>query len=375
MSYPPYIPSGRNDRVAILVDFNSYYCNEDEATLMGLEDYIRCYEFPNELTGPKNTIAGFVGDPVYIRVPFWIDATPSGGGFLESCTISIVAEKSGEDDFILEQKEFNTANLIRNEGLDTSTKAYYELQYGLVLRYEDWIEVIQIAEGLRYAVFENVENVTEYWNNYQAENWDLKLKIQWNVTGVQSGNTTEFNAETTITCNALGSAADDGETFTGVVQYYTSGNVEVNSILKDEDTYILATFTGDTTILPSGYDDFYGYIFQDTVEGGSVFTRRFANSEYDSEDTTPFTAGPDPGDALTTRADGNVRISVYVDKIVLSTIYSNEQQEENNNRSHIGYSLIYTRIGYKRYFCPILNEDGTIMLSEILEAILNEECP
>ena len=238
------------------------------------------------------------------------------------------------------------------------------------MRYEYWLEVIQLAEGLGYAVFENVENVTEDWTNYSPEGWDLKLKLEWNVKGVISDRITNFNAETTITLKDLGEEPDEGSTFAASMKFYNSLHVQVKSVLEDEDTYIIATFTGDTTVFATG-GDFYGYIFEDTDEGGSVFSRRFANTEYDSESSTPFRAGDDPGDATISRADGNVRISVYPDKVILSTIYSNIIQDENRSMSDILTNLFYARIGFTdNQKCFLLDKDGDPVLNATLDGII-----
>ncbi len=396
--------TSRTKRVCILCDFNSYYCNEDEPTLMGLLDYTRVYELPNELANPVNEISGYAGDPIYTRTAFWIDSTPAAGGTLQDVTVSIVATKAGEEDFPLEEKVFeastvrkldniqtidiqdkkgyvhdnfyNRANLIRNGGLDTANKAYFEIQYGLILRYEYWLEVIQLAEALGVAVFEDIENVTEDWSTYSPEGWSLEMKIIWNVKGVVSENITQFTTSIPMTVKEPGAASDVGTTFAADIKFYNSGAVEVKSILKDEDTYIEVTFTGDTSAFPaafpSGDSDFCGYVFQDTEDGGSIFSRRFANTEFSSEDTTPFRAGDDPGDALDTRADGDVRISVYADRVVLSAIFSNDQQVENNNMQMKEEYVFGAKLGYKINTCLLLDaEEDPILNAQLGGIIIN----
>lgn len=93
--------------------------------------------------------------------------------------------------------------------------------------------------------------------------------------------------------------------------------------------------------MPVGADEYYGYLFADAPNVGSIFTRRFASTEYESEESTPWEAGPDPGGSISTRADGRVRISVFANKVELSAYFDSTGFSSN------GVILIQPRLGYQ----------------------------
>lgn len=93
--------------------------------------------------------------------------------------------------------------------------------------------------------------------------------------------------------------------------------------------------------LPADAADYYGYLFADAPNVGSIFTRRFASTEHDSEESTPWEAGPDPGGSISTRADGAVRISIFADRVELSAYF------DSTGFNHAGVILIQPRLGYQ----------------------------
>ncbi|MFK5283013.1 hypothetical protein ACI3PL_25940, partial [Lacticaseibacillus paracasei] len=61
----------------------------------------------------SNRINGFEGDPSYVEIPFWIETAVVNGitPTLQKATVQIVSTKTGEADFILEEKNFDVATV------------------------------------------------------------------------------------------------------------------------------------------------------------------------------------------------------------------------------------------------------------------------
>lgn len=347
----------KTDQVNVLCDFNSATYDYRNDGLMGLHDYFHGYPFPNTDINEINNVAGIQGDYFYERVPFWLETLPSGGvsPTLQKVKVQILATKSGEDDFILEEKIFDTsqvrkfdgiqdiniendrgfilpddsiynrANLARRSDLDTGTKAYYEIQYGFALRYETWRQVIQDAFGGAIDVFKDVEDVVQAWERYsQGNGWAMKFRITWDVTGYDDFLTT-FEAQTDIKVYDKDSTSDAGPAFTAALSYFDEDDVEMDGIKDEGTTRIVATFTGDPATFPAGFVAHYGYMFFDNDPAGGIFNRLFINSEFDAEETSPFTVEDLPANgAISSYESANLRLSYFADRIELDTFFVNE---------------------------------------------------
>lgn len=365
------------DRVSLLVDFQSMDYNPSDSTLLGLKDYFHGFPYPNTEINEINNVQGFEGDFFYERIPFWLETLPVNGisPTLNKTTLRIVATKSGEQDFVLEEKIFNSslvrklngiqdinitnsrnfilpeesvwnnANLIRRKDYDAGTKAYYEIQYGFVLRYEEWIEVVQAALANQYPVFKDIKNVSEAWKRYSSGNgWAMKLKIEWEVLGYDNAITI-FTSEIAITVLEPGDSPASGPVFTSVIKYYDDKNEPIDSIIKNDVTRVVVVFTGDVSTMPPDMVQNYGFLFVNKSVNGSIMDRLTASSDIDSEEGSPFSAANLPQNgAISSHSSANMRISYFNDRIELDAFY-------NDDSRNAGESIyVYGRVGYAKEF-------------------------
>jgi len=472
------------DRVAVLCDFENADYDKTNADLFELtSNGVMVYPYPYENTNNVGEIAGFEGDPFYIRIPFLVETgfygkcksiatftgsslfsltyqingipaippsitfdssnvslsksdfqnfldmyfpeftceltyigasmtwilevvTNNPGGIYEGIVPTVIllgpivsvtpfsaiestdirptinkivvqvkAEKSGYQDFVLEKKDMDTSRfrkllgiqtidinetrgfitydddprnrvkLFRDYTLDNGSKKGFELQYGLVLRYEYWREVIQLAEGAAYDIFKDIENVTHQWSNYSSVNgWNLKFTFTCFIEGYD-GFENEYQVQTDMRVIKGGGTPELAPDFTVDVKFYTEdGLTEIKAIDKDNPTLIKATFTcfGTITTFPASYTKFYGIMFADFQHGGGIFSRRFASSEIPSESDSPWKpTTPDPI-ADYSLANGNVTIDVYnaANKAVVSGYF-------DSSKFDVEKILIYPRLGYR----------------------------
>lgn len=412
--HPDIATTANNDRVAILADFQNQEYDQEDSTLSGLLDYMRWYEHPNVLTNPVNAVAGREGDYWYNRTIFWVATDVTGSNehpVLLDATMQIRATSAQCDDtdaHILEETIFDTssvrvlegrqtidietsknyilrsgnnynqANLRRNDFYDTNSKTYYELQYGLALRYENWIKSIQDAERVNFCVGEQVEEVTERWNNYIADGMTLTARLTWRVQGT-NGVVSTFYTESDIDIRRPDEAPDAGTEFEGVLQYFDEDGNEIKCIDEDGITTIRATFTGDTSVFPTGghggyitgINGFYGYIFIDNDSSSGVTDRVFASTDFESEDSSPFTAATGAG---TYKASDNLTLTLNADSIVLETDFDYSAYLGANARPHRGYVMIYARVGYTGASCLLLDAEDNPVLDADLEGI-EINCP
>lgn len=362
------------DQVNLLCDFQSAsydYRNED---LMGMKDYFHGFPFPNTDINEVNNVAGYEGDYFYESVPFWIEtaSVASVTPTLNKVKIQILATKTGEDDFILEEKQFTTdtirklkgvqdinilndrgfilpddsvynrANIIRRSDLDTGTKAYYEIQYGFVLRYETWRDVILDSLGNSASVFKDIEDVVQAWERYsQGNEWDMKFRVTFEVNGYDN-RITIFQAETGMIVFDEDDAPATGPDFTLALSYFDENNVSIPVIQNIGTTRVVATFTGDPASFPAGFISHYGYLFFDNDPAGGIFNRRFATSEFDSESDSPFTTVDLPANgAVSSYESANLRLSYFANRIELDTFYVSEgdPQKQIPDDMYIGARL------------------------------------
>jgi hypothetical protein len=366
------------DQVNLLIDFQSATYDYRNSDLLGLKDYFHGFPFPNTTANAINNIAGFQGDYFYESIPFWVETLSIGNvsPTLQKVKIQILATKEFESDFILEEKIFNTsqvrklkgiqdinilndrvfilpddsiynrANIIRRSDLDTGTKAYYELQYGFVLRYETWKQVIQDAFGSSISVFKDIEDVVQAWERYsQGNDWALKFRASFEVSGYDS-YVTEFVADADMKVYNKDSTHDVGPAFTVETKYFNEDAEELEIVQQDGTTRIVSIFTGDPTSFPSGMVAHYGYMFFDKNPEGGISNRRFINSEFDAETDSPFTSADLPvNGSISSYQSANLRLSYFSDRIELDTFFIAEKdyKKQNQNQETV---FISPRLGF-----------------------------
>lgn len=385
------------DRVNVLADFKGADYDLRTSALFSLIDYIHCYPFPNYGVFEANEIVGYEGDLAYIEIPFQVETAIISGASptLQKMNIQIVATKDGENDFILEEKAFdlsavrklndkqtindqttrgmilpdespwNRANVIRYEDGDDGTMAGYKLQYGFVLRYESWIEVVQSALGASFDVFKDIETVVQAWKRYSTGNgWALKFRLNAEVLGY-SDFVTKFQTETTFTILEAGDAPEDGPTYKSQIKFYNEIGTEVPGLIKEEPTRIVATFFGDPTDLPAGMTVINGFVTVDN-EFGSMFTRRIATTDFDSEEDSPFSTEDLPAlqNVVSEMQSANLRMAVYNNRVVFDTWYTPDITTSPENKK------VSFRLGYN-VASILLQEDGSAIMQDGSYILLN----
>lgn len=380
------------DRCNLIADFQNQTCDFRNKDLIGLIDYIHCFPYPNYGVAENNTVRGFEGDPVYIEIPFWGETSviANVSPTLQNIEIQIVATKANENDFILEDKifdlsairklndkqtvdiigdrgfiladgnPFNRSNVIRYEGGDSGTKIAYKLQYAFVLRYEKWLQAVQSQQGANIDVFKNIEEVTERWKAYNTNGWALRLRFLPSAMGYD-GFVTDYTTETDI---IIVDNPESGPVFEKENQYFNLNGTELDGLLQDAPTRIVCNFIGNPTVFPSGMNEYFGFGFI-SDSNGSIFDRRCASTDIAAESDTPFSINDLPvlQNYISQRAENNLRITIFANRIVLDTIYTpiNELKD----------LLSVFRLGYtpNNY---LLQEDGFAFLQEDGFYILRE---
>ena len=412
----------QNDRVPVLCPINQIEWDKSDPSIIESVDTARIYHFPQINYSPRNSVSGWEGDTVYVQFPFRVKEDYADIPKIMEAGFQVVVTKAGEEDFILEEKIFDTSLVRKFEGAQTidieERKNFIDLPYeynvsslkrdssfddivsgsgnesmlgflahhAFVLRYDYWNKIIQDAERFRFSIFKDIETPTEAWNTLQQNGWVLQIRFVCEINhGADEANFTEtFDQYWDIDCKAVGDPPDGSPIFESTVEYidYETGIV-TSGISKGGKTIIKRTYIGDTSNIPAGYNSFFGYIFAD-YEGGGITTKRFASTEFDSEDDSPFTAYRDTGRADKTWASANLRISIFEsgnpdgEKIELITIYDDVKSEWSFRTENI---LFYPKLGFMTG-CFMLWEqgsgsdevDGYYILSETGQRLLWESC-
>lgn len=370
-------------------DFNSAFWDKDDTSLFSfVGGGINAFEYPDQGTYGVGSIEGLEGDWWLTRCRFKVYNDPDADGntpTVKQIKVQVIAYKASNDDFVLEEKlieceSFRKVDDIqqlsvddsrgfisydddsRNEVIleryptgDTSSTAGYELRYPLILRYENWINAIDSqrlnSDGVNSVpdVAKGIEDVTMKWANYSGVNgWALKFKLTWIITDV-TGYDNEFYSSIPIQCNTA-----DQIIWTGIaglptqlLEYFDEDETEeIGCLVRNGTTLVRCTWTGDFPDQPtsSGY---YGCMLAVRTTSGSIFDQRFASTEIDSEDGSPWSAPDADPSATTSYANGNLRINIYetlgtVTSIVVEgyfdSLYLGETTEE---------VLILPRLGAK----------------------------
>lgn len=390
----------QTDRVNVISEVNQIALDKSNPLLIEAVDNIRVYHFPNIDHDPYTTAGGWEGDSIYIQFPFRLETvaeneiTPT----ILKAGFQIVVVKSGMEDFVLEEKifdsssvcklngvqpidiseiknfldvpfEYNVSFLKRDSSFDDGTMKGFLSHHAFVLKWDFWAKLIPDAERCKWSIFSEIENPTNAWNTLQQDGWSLKIRFLVEVKGYNDF-VEVFDQYFDIDCKALGDAPDTAPIFTSETKYEdVETGILTNGIVAGKQTKITTTFLGDFAIFPAGVNSFFVYIFAD-IEGGGATLRRFAGSEFDSENS-PFVAPHFNGIADSSWASANVRISIFgTEKVVMETIYDDTKEEWSSRAENI---LIYPKLGFYSG-CFILTESGEYVLNEEGQRIQLETC-
>lgn len=371
-----------HDRVSARADFQSADFDKTDTTLVQLVGTgIMAFEYPDTGMTPVGSIEGLSGDPWYVEIPFRVKKTAVNGETPTVQTISfqVVAQKTGEQDFVIEEKVVDCSQMkkllgvqqldiseergfityagdpcnevvvSREDAYDTETYAGYTSRYGLALRYESWMDALSLyllsnAGSAVPAITKYIDQISQDWSRYNnVQGWNLFFR--WNITvrGVD-GFDNDYFSQIPVKVTAPNVIIWEGGdlAYSYSLKYYLAdGSEEVGSILLDEKTLVRATYTGGFT-LPDGAGGYYGWMAAN-ASGGTVFDRRFASSEIPSETSSPWSATDEDPDADESYALGNIRINIYYgEKVVLEGLFDATLYGQS-----VSTAIIHTRFGAK----------------------------
>lgn len=374
------------NRSAVICLVDSFTCNKDDATIFTIVDgNVKVYHYPNEVGNEVDDINAVLNDPIYTRTQFLVKE--KSGAIIKSLAVKIEAEKTGAQSVVLEHKAydftgtppdcddvqtidirenndsnygnddwFTRMNIVRTPALDTATQVGYELQYGFMVRYEDWREVLEQSNCFPFG--------KEKWTLYDdTVDWAVNLNIYASVQNPDSDYITEFKH--TVVFTDIRKFLEAGTKVTDcdikTFDETETDDVEEN-ILVDENTMIVATFTGDFAALPPDTTGYVGIIWLDNqVIGGISYNRHISSEVIEREDENPFLGVPlddDPAQ-ITIVNPTTIKLKARIDftKLDLSKIDNYD---------------IRAWLGYKNDLGFLLDEDGFPILQENGEGILLE---
>jgi hypothetical protein len=390
----------QSDRVNVICDVNTIRWDKSNPELITAVNNILAYSFPNIDNDPRTDINAFEGDPIYVEFPFHLNyeytppvecedepVTPT----IERAGFQIVAVKEGcEDEFIVEEIIFDSSLVRKLDGVQTiditqesnfrdlpfeysnswfkrdisfdqmfysEVKKGFILHHSFIIGYAFWERLVEVANENEFTIFKDIESPVQAWATLQQQGWVLRWKPVITAKGI-NGFTETFDQYFDITVTEPGIYTTN---------YYDNETLlETKGITKGEKTLI--SWEADLPVLPSGFNTFYSYVFVDYIGGGKNI-RRFASTEFNSEEDSPFEAPENFLNAADNSwASNNVRINIFADKIVVQTIYNDE-----NGFVTIEDLLFYFKIGWYSG-CFILTEGGGYVLDEQGQRTLLETC-
>lgn len=294
------------DRNTVMCYNGDYIYNETDATLFVVNGQTNFYDFPNDFNNSTSNYSGYEGDTILTRTQFKVLKTDAD---LQFIALQIVAEKTGESVVFLESKiidvaetlvdcngikdvnfsearEYNIGTTQTNEiyvkrlpSMDTSTYAFYEVQYPFKLRYETWREL-----DTDVSCFPSPKN---NWSRYstQTTGWATTFNVIAGVEKISTEYLTYYRHK-----SALNIYPRTQNTYTTSVVLTNSSAVDTNNqILLDENTTVTVTMTGDFATFPSfptGSTTYYGFISLDNNSVGGVSYQDITSTEYTKNDTS-----------------------------------------------------------------------------------------
>lgn len=382
--------TSKSDRVTCRAPFASAEWDKIDPSLSSLtRTGIEAYKYPDQATIPQGNVEGCEGEKWLAEFAFRVNKQGETTPTLKDFTFQILAKKTGKTDFVLEQKTvitsgykkylgnqqvnfedergfigavddiYNTVFIVRDSDNDTATKTAFIAHYGLVLRYEHWINALdqfQILNGVQISpIVKDINSICQRWSNYNNQGWSLIFKVSYNVTSL-NGADTPFWSEIPIVVKEVTDLSWPSGTgsLTHEEGYFIWDDIneveshKVQMIIRDGNkiTLVRHTYTGNyaLSILASGW---HGMLFANYA-GGSVFDRRTASTNLDSETDSPWNSTPENEAATYSFASTNARINIFlsdsgVQKIEIESLFNstlyNELVKEVEVYSNLG--LLY----------------------------------
>jgi len=325
---PTITSTSDGQHLTLLPDVFDFEFNQDDDSLVEFYgDTFATFEYPDTTLNPYGDITGWEGDPIYNKVQFRVQGTEVSGvsPTIKTVKMQVVAVKTGEDDFIIEEeiidtsqvrklrttpglaqfaqtvdvnreREFHSADddpftrvaLNRDSANDSGAMKAYVLEYGMVLRYEYWINSFPQKGVVGNTtndedVVKDVEEVVQRWNNFDAVNsWSLKLRFVVEVEGYDEA-VTEFFAEKSMVSLAYSDDATEGDVIAGETKLYDELETEeIGMVVEDGITLVRTTFSmgaiSEFTII-SGNGNFNWSINGDTTDDVAFDTGNVAGTE------------------------------------------------------------------------------------------------
>lgn len=393
-----------SNRVAVLCDVNNMGYDQRNPALFDFVDYAHVYPYPEKTGDGYNSVAGFEGDAFFVKVPMRVEnaLVNNNRPVLNGVTISIVAIKNGENDFVIENKTFPTASackfnsiqqlsfngikgyttfdndpfnnvsLVNAPQYNSGTKVGLLLQYSFVLRYDYWNNINPSIPGGSNCgddINNDIKNVNNGWTNLTQNGWSLVLRVSSSVAGYD-GFITTFQADTPIKSKQLGSDSDVNLQYVGRTVYYDDSSGSPVVIKQPK----LGGITRVRIIwVPNGFDtsgigNYFGSIFVDALDKGNVLSRRLASSEIPSENGSPFS---DSGvlylgvtKVPNQHCFGNLRIGWFSTGVNAGIVVTETNYDDSIlSWSKYGSPLVF-RIGFTPYPVVIADEDGVTIGDE-----------
>ncbi len=318
------------DKVALLADVEVFYQDTTDAGLLTWANpvFLKHYE-TDPLTEGADTINGRIEDDILRYDQFYIDR-----GGREDNTINIqqtrqflIAKNSVTgDEFILEQffQNWNNTTLVndgtpsgqyttqfinfvqdrvfkmptnderkqikvtRRADLDTTDFRYYEMYYPFMMRWEDWIALLNANTNFFDASLPQ-NGLNQLWNRYSTfANWDVYYRNQ--VILNQLDNVTNINSQLTYSQDKIIDSFtylestdwinEDISSFTLTGSPLLSGGTEF--IQGFEDTKIIASKEwAGAGVKPDNATEVVWVMRIEVYEQGSITDIRFISSVYD----------------------------------------------------------------------------------------------
>lgn len=373
-----------HDRMTLLADFNSALWNRIDKTLFSLTGTgLQGYKYPDLGLLPRGSLNGFQGEAFFIDIGFKIKQHNSIAN-TDICTVNnitwqVVGSKTGQVDFVFERKiiDFSNAKKVlfvqdlhfsdnrgfvsysgdpcnivavtRDEFNDTSTYTAWLAYYGLILRYEVWVSALEqyySSDTSISDISKFIDEITQDWSSYNnAQGWNLKLIFSIQITNTDIGSINNYTTSIPIVVkkdNTIQWSGSSGA-LTETIQYFSEdGLIEIFSIDRTGITLIRTTLTGN---FPFSDDEQYYGIMTATIDEGTIFERRLASSELDSETDSPFSPTDADESADFTWANGGCRINIFSGvKIIIESYFDssnyNHMIKNINIQSVIGVTPI-----------------------------------
>ena len=318
------------DKVALLADVEVFYQDTTDAGLLTWANpvFLKHYE-TDPLTEGADTINGRIEDDILRYDQFYIDRNGR-----EDNTINIqqtrqflIAKNSVTgDEFILEQffQNWNNTTLVndgtpagqyttqfinfvqdrvfkmptnderkqikvdRRADLDTTDFRYYEMYYPFMMRWEDWIALLNANTNFFDASLPQ-NGLNNLWNRYSTfANWDVYYRNQ--VILNQLDNVTNINSQLTYSQDKIIDSFtylestdwinEDISSFTLTGSPLLSGGTEF--IQGFEDTKIIASKEwAGAGVKPNNATEVVWVMRIEVYEQGSITDIRFISSVYD----------------------------------------------------------------------------------------------